>query len=163
MAQLIAVTFEDKDSASEVLRRIRGVEREGQIHLTDTAVLVKDEQGKIHVKNELDSGVETGAVVGGILGGALSFLFPIFGVVVGAAGGALVGRMLEQGVDKDLVKEVSAQLRPGTSALFLMVSEANADAVVAALRGHPGRVYQSSLPDEVEEELRHAVGQGTTP
>lgn len=159
MAELIAITFEDQESAGEVLRRLRDLEKAGQFHLTDTAVLVKDEQGKLHVESELDSGVEAGMVVGGVLGLALSFLFPIAGLVVGAAGGALVGRMLEQGVDKDLVKEVSARLRPGTSALFLMVDRANADAALAAVRQHRGKVYQSSLPDEVEEELRRALGE----
>jgi uncharacterized membrane protein len=161
VAQLIAITFEDQDSAGEALRRIRSLEKAGKIHLTDTAVLVKDEQGKLHQKHELDSGVETGAVVGGILGIALSFLFPVVGLIVGTAGGALVGRMLEQGVDTGLVKDVSAELRPGTSALFLMVDEMNADAAMAAIREFQGKghVYQSSLPDEVEQELRRALGE----
>ena len=164
MAQLIAITFEDQNSAGEALRKLRSLEKAGKIHFTDTAILVKDEQGKIHQKDELDSGVETGLVVGGALGMALSFLFPIVGLVVGAAGGALLGRMLEQGVDKQLVKDVGEQLRPGTSALFVMVDEMNADAVLAAIREFKGkgRVYQSSLPDEVEQELRRALGERVT-
>jgi len=102
-----------------------------------------------------------GAVVGGVLGMALSFLFPIVGMVVGAAGGALVGSMLEQGVDRQLVKDVSEQLRPGTSALFLMTDELNADPVIAAVRDFRGKghVYQTSLPDEVDRELRRALGE----
>ena len=117
MAQLIAITFDDPDAAGEALRRIRSLERAGKFQLTDTAILVKDEHGKLHERHELDSGVEVGAVVGGVLGMALSSLFPIVGMVVGAAVGALVGSMLKQGVDRQLVKDVSKQLRPGTSAL----------------------------------------------
>lgn len=40
MAELIAITFEDQESAGEVLRRLRDLEKAGQFHLTDTAVLV---------------------------------------------------------------------------------------------------------------------------
>jgi uncharacterized membrane protein len=128
----------------------------GKVHFTDTAVLVRDEKGKLHQRHELDSGVETRLVVGGILVMALSFLFPIVAMVVGAAGGAVAGRMLEQGIDKQLVKDVSEQPGPGTSALFLMVDEMKADAALAAIRDFKGkgRAYQSSLPDEVEQELR---------
>jgi uncharacterized membrane protein len=159
MATLVAITFEDQESASDVLRRVRQIEREGQIRLADTAVVVNDREGKIHTKNELDSGVETGATVGGMLGLALSFLFPIAGLAVGIAGGALVGRMFEQGVDKELVKEVREQLKPGTSALFLMVQSGNPDAAIAAVRPHKGKVYQSALSYETEQSLRRALGE----
>jgi uncharacterized membrane protein len=159
MATLVAITFEDQESASDVLRRVRQIEREGQIRLADTAVVVNDREGKIHTKNELDSGVETGATVGGMLGLALSFLFPIAGLAVGIAGGALVGRMFEQGVDKELVKEVREQLTPGTSALFLMVQSGSPDAAIAAVRPHKGKVYQSALSYETEQSLRRALGE----
>jgi uncharacterized membrane protein len=159
MATLVAITFEDQESASDVLRRVRQIEREGQIRLSDTAVVVNDREGKIHTQNELDSGVETGATVGGMLGLALSFLFPLAGLAVGIAGGALVGRMFEQGVDKELVKEVREQLTPGTSALFLMVQSGSPDAAIAAVRPHKGKVYQSALSYETEQSLRRALGE----
>lgn len=159
MTRLVAIIFDEQESAGEVLRRVREIESEGHIRLTDTAVLTRDHEGKIHTKNELDSGVETGATVGGLLGLALSFLFPIAGFAVGVAGGALVGRMFEQGVDTGLVKEVREQLKPGTSALFLMVQDANADAAIAAVRPHKGKLYQSALSYEVEQSLRRALGE----
>jgi uncharacterized membrane protein len=159
MATLVAITFEDQESAGNVLRRIRQLEREGKIRLADTAVLVRERDGRIHTENELDSGVETGAVVGGILGMALSFMFPVAGLVVGVAGGALVGRMLEQGVDQGLVREVRDHLQPGTSALFLMVQDSDAGAVVAAVRPERGQVYQSALSYETEQALRQALGE----
>jgi uncharacterized membrane protein len=159
MATLVAITFEDQESASDVLRRIRQVEREGQIELADTAVLVKDEHGKIHTKNELDSGVETGATVGGLLGLWLSFLFPVAGLAVGIAGGALVGRFFEQGVDKEIVKEVRDELKPGTSALFMMIKGGSPDAAIAAVKPHKGKVYQSALSYDTEQSLRHALGE----
>lgn len=159
MTTLIAITFEEQEAARDVLRRIRQVEREGQIRLTDTAVLVREPDGRIHTEDELDSGVETGMVVGGLLGLALSFLFPVAGLAVGVAGGALVGRMFEQGVDRELVKEVREQLQPGTSALFLMVQDARADAAIATVRPYKGKIYQSALPYETEQSLRRALGE----
>jgi uncharacterized membrane protein len=159
MATLVAITFEDQESANEVLDRVRQVEREGLLRLADTAVLVRDREGNLHTKNELDSGVETGAVVGGLLGLAVSFLFPLAGLAVGAAGGALVGRTFEQGVDKELVKEVREQLQPGTSALFLMVQGGTPDAAIATVRPYRGKVYQSALSYETEQSLRRALGE----
>jgi uncharacterized membrane protein len=161
MPQLVAITFEDQASAGEVLRRVRQLEREGQIGLTDTAVLEKDAEGKIHAKNELDSGVETGAVVGGMLGVMLTFFFPIAGLAAGVAGGALVGRMVEQGVDKQLVNDVSAELKPGTSALFLMVKDGSSPQSIQAVQGFKGKVYQTSISTDAEESLRRVLGERT--
>jgi uncharacterized membrane protein len=41
--------------------------------------------------------------------------------------------------------------------MFLVVREADLDAVLAALRDLPGEVLQSTLSTEAEEALRHAL------
>ena len=90
--------------------------------------------------NEIDSSVKGGAVVGGFLGLLIgSILFPLGGLVIGAAGGALVGKMLDTGIDKGFVKDVSDSLQPGSSALFVTASGGDPAAVVARAAGAQGK------------------------
>ena len=87
----------------------------------------------------------------------LSFLFSLAGIVVGAADGAIVGKMIEPGVDQDFVKDGSAALKPGTSALFFMFDAADPAATLSALRPFKGTLYQTTLSAETEDSLRHAL------
>jgi uncharacterized membrane protein len=79
MADLVVVTFDIESDAREALHALRALEKEGVLHLTDTAVVAKDLDGKVHVKNEWSSGTEIGAVVGGAVGLLTSFFFPVAG------------------------------------------------------------------------------------
>ena len=72
----------------------------------------------------------------------------------GALGGALVGKLLDKGVDQNFVKEVSEELKPGSSAIFFIIRDANVDATLASLRQYRGKVLQTSLPGDAEETLR---------
>jgi uncharacterized membrane protein len=69
----------------------------------------------------------------------------------------VVGAALDRGVSASFIDEVKTTLRPGRSAMFLVVREADLDAVLAALRDLPGDVLQSTLSTEAEEALRHAL------
>src|SRR4029453_18322211 len=64
MADIIAVTFDGADEAEATLRTIRALEAEGKIKPSDTAVVRKDQDGKVTLHNEAGSGTETGAAVG---------------------------------------------------------------------------------------------------
>ncbi len=158
MSNLIVVTFDDPEEAAKVLKSLRSVQKEGYLGLDDSAVVVKDEDGKVHVKNEMDRGVKIGAVGGGFLGLLIgSVFFPIAGLVIGALAGGLVGKSVDLGVDQKFVKEVSEDMQPGTSALFFIVRDAEPDVAVAALRPYKGTVRHTSFPPEAEEELRRIL------
>jgi uncharacterized membrane protein len=77
--------------------------------------------------------------------------------VVGAIGGALVGKTIEPGVDQDFVKDVSAALKPGTSALFFMFNGGDPAATRAALEPFKGTLYQTTLSSDSEAALRRAL------
>ena len=160
MATLVAITFEDQESASDVLRRVRQIERGGPDppgrHRHPGQRSRRKDPRQERARQCSRDGRE---VVGGFLGLHSASCFPVAGLVAGIAGGALVGRMFEQGVDKELVKEVREQLKPGTSALFLMVQSGSPDAAIAAVRPHKGKVYQSALSYETEQSLRRALGE----
>ena len=63
---LVAITFEDVETAEEVRKRLKEVERMEALSLEDAAVVVKDEEGKVHIHGETDRSVKIGAVGGGI-------------------------------------------------------------------------------------------------
>ncbi len=157
MSDLVVMTFDDERQAGEALQSLRRLERQDLVQLDDTAVVVKDQGGKVHTRNEVSSATEVGAVVGAVLGGILTFMFPPLGAVIGAAGGAGVGALLDRGVDGGFVREVQESLRPGTSALFLVVREGNLEAAIPALEPFRGTLRQTTLPTGVEESLRRAL------
>ncbi len=158
MSSLVVVSFDTIDEAQNVLDILKGQKKYGNISFDDTAVVSKDMDGKVHVKNNVSHGTMTATGVGALLGLLLgTIFFPIGGLLLGAGGGALVGRLMNLGVDGDFVKQVSESLTPGTSALFVLVDKADPAVVRAALEGHSGTIIQTTLSEEAEESLKKAL------
>ena len=157
MSQFVAITFDAADQALAALGSVRALEKEGKLHLKDTAVVTKDSDGKVSVKNEASSGTETGAVVGGIVGAMLFFIFPVAGILGGAAIGALVGRAVSPGVDGGFVKEVADDLPAGGSALFLLIKDGDIGLLIGSMRRYEGRVKQTTLDEEAEKALEESL------
>lgn len=160
MSNLVVLTFDNMEDANNVREAIRKEEKQGVISLDDSAVVVRDQDGKVHVHNQVDRGIKIGAVGGGLLGLLIgAIFFPVAGLVIGVLGGMGVGALADLGIQKSFVKDVSHQIQPGTSALFLVVRQANANAVVAALKPYKGEVYQTSLDSEDEDTLRRVLSE----
>ena len=158
MSDLIVVVFDDADQAGQVRATLKSVEHEGRLRLDDSAVVVKDEKGKIHVKDQMDRGVKVGAVTGGLLGILLaSVFFPIGGLIIGAVAGGLIGSAAGLGISKSFIKEVSESMTENSSALFIIVRDGDPDLAVAALRPYQGKILQTTLSPEDEETLRRAL------
>jgi len=157
MSELIVLTFDDTEQAGEALEALKKMQHEGQVKIDDAAVIVKQESGKVEVKNRLDTGVKGGMIGGGLLGLLLAGLFfPVGGILIGAIGGALIGKKLNYGVDDKFVRSVTESLEPGMSALFVMGSGSPA-AVRAVLTPFKGTVYQTTLSEEAVETLTEAL------
>jgi uncharacterized membrane protein len=158
MANLIVLTFDDTEQAIQALETLKKVQSGGYLKLNDAAVIVKDATGKVEIKNQVSSGTLGGALGGSFLGLLIAgVFFPLAGLAIGAIGGALVGKSLHKGVDQDFVKDVTEQLKPGSSALFVMVRSSDPDIAIAALRPYKGKVYQTTLPSDAEEQLQDAL------
>lgn len=99
---------------------------------------------------------EKATVVGALLGGLVGLLFPLAGMAIGAAAGAAVGAATDTGVRRSFVDEVKTTLRPGRSALFLVVTRSE-----AALHAHtspppPAPPPALRPPHQRFPDLRHA-------
>lgn len=158
MANLVVITFTNEGDAEKVRDSLRQLQHAGRLSVDDAAVVVKDAEGKIHLKHEVDRGVKMGAVGGSLLGLLIAgIFFPVAGLVIGAAGGAAVGALTDKGIQKSFVKEVGDALQPGNSALFVIGRDADPNAVLAVLRNYEGKVYHTTLDPEDEAALQSAL------
>ncbi|HEX5166526.1 MAG TPA: DUF1269 domain-containing protein [Thermomicrobiales bacterium] len=157
MSTLTVMTFENMTDAGEALKNLQRVQKADQILIEDSAVVIKDENGKVEILDKRSRAVKVGAVTGGVLGGFLFFFAPVAGVAIGATSGGAIGKLLDTGVEPTFVEQVSNDLQPGTSALFVVTERGNLEAALAALRSLHGSVYHTSLPSEVQQALEEAL------
>ena len=152
----VVIVFDEEGTADQVLRTMKSAEHQGFIDFEDTVVVRKDADGKVHVKNAIDRSTKVGAAGGGLIGLLVGFLFggPIGMMLLGGVGGAIVGALTKNGVDKKFIEDVSDQLKPGTSALFMVVRAARLDVTLAGLRQYQGTVLHTTLPSDLEERLK---------
>jgi uncharacterized membrane protein len=89
----------------------------------------------------------------------LLFFIPFAGLAIGVGMGALFGHFGEKGIDKAFQQQVRDYLKPGTSALFMVIDQVTPDKAVAALSQYGGTVIRTSLSDEDTKRLEEALNQ----
>jgi uncharacterized membrane protein len=87
----------------------------------------------------------------------LIFFVPFFGLAVGAAFGALGAKMADYGISDDFIKQTRNQVTEGTSALFLLTSDAVQNKVIDELKGEQFELISTNLSKEQEDELKAAL------
>jgi len=158
MSDLIAIGYPDEQTAELAADEARRLAKDLIIEPDAIAVIVRDKEGKFHVHTSHHP-VGAGATWGmfwGLLFGLLFFI-PFFGLAIGAGMGALMGKITKSGIDREFQDQVRGMLKPGTSALFLMVEKVTPDKATEALAQYGGTVLKSSLSKEGESELQEAL------
>jgi uncharacterized membrane protein len=72
---------------------------------------------------------------------------------------SLLHRLQRSCIDSSMIESVKGDLRPGTSALVLLSSDAMIDAVVHAFEGQPLELIRSDLSVPQQDQLRWAISQ----
>ncbi|MGW8886774.1 DUF1269 domain-containing protein [Streptomyces sp. NPDC055749] len=159
MSNLFAIAYNDLATADQVRDKLLSLNREHLVELEDVVVVErreKDGRIKLHqANNHLATGAAGGALWGSVIG--LLFFVPFLGAAVGAAAGAAGGAVTDTGVDDDFMRELSANLKPGGAAVFVLVRSAARDKVVPELAKFGGQLIQTSLSKTDEEHLREMV------
>ena len=160
MSGLLVVTFRGEGDAFQALDTVRRLDKNSGIAVHDFAVVEKDADGKLIHRKETDQTTKAGIVGGGALGLMIGLVFfPVLGLAIGATLGGLIGRSLHHNVDPQLVKDVTNDLTPGTSALFLLFDGSPA-ALVGAFEPYRGKVYQTNLDADLEAQLNEQLSRG---
>jgi uncharacterized membrane protein len=159
MSTMVVLTFKDETSAEQMRDKLVGLQKLELIKLSDAAVVVRQQDGKVKVKQAV-SLVGAGALGGAFWGMLIGLLFwaPWLGLAIGAVAGAAGGALSDYGVDDKFIKEVGNKIEPGHSALFLLVERWTEDKVMDEIKDFDAEVLQTSLSKEDEAKLRVAFG-----
>jgi len=145
--EIIVAAFQDPNGASAALEELKQAKKQGLIKIEDAAILVKDADGKLRIKETADMGGGKGAVIGGVLGGVVGLLAGPIGwaALGGAVIGGLVARSHDGGFSDARLKQIGDSLKPNTSAIIAVIDhvwvaeverqmqQAGADTVTASL------------------------------
>jgi uncharacterized membrane protein len=160
MATLVAIGYPDQGTAEQARGTVAGLEADLVIQAEQVAAISRDLEGKYHV-HTTHGGASAGggAMWGGFWGMLFGLLFfiPFAGLAIGAGMGALFGHFGEKGIDKAFQQQVRDYLKPGTSALFMVIDQVTPDKAVAALSQYGGTVIRTSLSDEDTKRLEEAL------
>jgi uncharacterized membrane protein len=160
MATLVAIGYPDEGTAEQARETVQQLESELIIQADQVAAISRDPEGKYHV-HTTHGGASAGGGEGwggfwGLLFGMLFFI-PFAGLALGAGLEALFGHMGEKGIDKAFQEQVRDCVKPGTSALFMVIEQATPDKAVAALQQYGGTVIKTSLSEEDTKRLQEAL------
>ena len=160
MAMLVAIGYPDQVTAEQAMQTVHELEADLIIQAEQVAAISRDLEGKYHV-HTAHGGASAGAGAwwGGFWGLLFGLLFfvPFAGLALGAGMGALFGHFGEKGIDKAFQQQVRDYLKPGTSALFMVIDQVTPDKAVAALQQYGGTVIRTSLSDEDTKRLQDAL------
>ena len=158
MSTLTAWKFPTPQGADDALDRLQKLQAQQLITVQDAAVVSWEIGRKKPKTRELNSTSARGALGGGFWGllFGLIFFVPILGLAVGAALGALSGSLVDVGISDDFINAVREKVTPGTSALFLLSSDAVQDRVREEFQGVQAELISTNLSTDQEDKLREA-------
>ena len=158
MSTLTVFKFSKPDGANLMLDKLSKLQKAQLIKILDAA-LVTWPEGKKAPKTKQVFNLPVLSALDGAFWGmlfGLIFFVPFFGMAIGAAMGALSGKMADYGIDDEFIKATREKVTEGTSALFLLSSDAVQDKVLAELKELEFELIASNLTKEEENELRAA-------
>lgn len=157
MSNLIVIAFPNEADAFELRAALVKLQTQYLIDMEDVVVVTRDFRGKVQLHQAVNL-TTTGAVGGAFWGLLIGMIFmnPLLGVAMGAGAGALSGSLQDIGINDQFMRDLGATFKPDSSALFVLVRKSTPDKVLEALQpfAHKGRVVQTSLTKDKEEELR---------
>jgi uncharacterized membrane protein len=146
-AHLWAIGYDDMDRAEQVRAEATRLGEKLRFLLLDTAVVIRYPDGIVTLNGEPVVSIPyfRGHRFAGFLAGLALGAPPLTGAAVGAWAGRTGGAASEAGLDDDFIREVGAQMRPGTSALFVLDREGDMSAILQGIRGLGGTVLRTNV------------------
>ena len=131
---LVVAVFDDERTAWDAVVTASTIAAQGKLGLHDACLVVRAEDGAVHMRETHDISTSKSGWYGGawgLLGGAI-LGFPIALAAAGAGFGLFAARRRDLGITDEFEHEVAHRLNPGTSAAVVLVDEEHAAEIEGA-------------------------------
>src|SRR3954465_2809072 len=143
MENVIAVSFAEDANAYEALTNLKELGDQGQVDLAGAAVVVREEDGKLAIKDEVGDIGYAGTATGGVVGLIIGILGGPIGVLLGGATGVLVGSLFDMDdLDESdsVLSEMSRTVSVGRPSVVAAVEEQSPEVVDSAIHRMDGTI-----------------------
>jgi uncharacterized membrane protein len=161
---IVGISFEDAFRAQEFLTAATRLAAHGDFTIIDAVIVLKDADGKTHVRETTDpqparsamSGAIWTGLFGLLLGGPVGWLA---GTAIGAGAGAVTAKVVDLGVSDEWVTWFREAVQPGTATIVLLVTNLDRDALVKeAARFTGAELVYANLDASTIERIKEALG-----
>lgn len=160
---LVGISFPDIYRAQEFLTAATGLAAKEQLKLKDAVLVVKDADGKTHVKETIDpepgrtalSGALWAGLFGLVLGGPVGWAA---GLAVGAGAGVVTAKVVDLGISDEWVGWFREAVQPDTATVALLVEDLDRNALVdEAARFAGADLVYANLDDATLDRIKDAL------
>ncbi len=131
---LFGISFDEVLRAEEFLIAMTRLSSTGALVLRDAVVVVKDDDGKVHVRETVDpqpgstalSGAMWTGLIGLLIGGPVGW---VAGVGLGAGTGALIAKFVDVGIPDEWVEWFKSAVQPNTATVVALAADIDLEAL----------------------------------
>ncbi len=160
-ATMFAIRFDHPLKAQECLMAMLRIAGDEVIRIEDAAIVDKDSNGKIRLRQSKDVNAGQGATSGGLYGSLIGIIGGPIGMLaggaLGAAAGGLWGKLRDIGVDDDHMKDMGERILPGENLLFLLLHDIKRERVCREMKRFDGMLFESTADDAFDTELEECL------
>jgi uncharacterized membrane protein len=160
---VLVAEFENDESANLALKNIYVQQNSRAITIKDAAIIRKELDGKIQVKESADSSAGKSTGIGLLAGAAIGLIGGPLGIAAwsaaGAAAGGIAARLHDRGIRNDQLRQVGEELTPGSSALVLVIDPEWTTAIEKSLVAARARVFTTGIAAEMAAQIQITTGE----
>ena len=153
--RLIVAAFDDVAAAETCLENLAQARQDAGAGVLDAALVRRDENNKLQLKELKDMKAGKGAAIGGVVGGLIGLIAGPVGWVAlgGAALGGLMAKLRDSGFPDEKLKALGESLTPGTAAVVAVVKPEMASRVEAMLTERGATRLNEQLGEDLVIDL----------
>ena len=160
---LFGISFDGIARAEEFMLALSRLAGLGHLKLRDAAVIAKDGDGKVRVRETIDpqpgraavSGAMWAGLIGLIVGGPIGW---IAGLAVGAGAGVVTAKVVDFGIPDEWLGWFKDAVRADTATVIALVTDVNLEALITETKRFAGaELVHTTIAPSVAARLAAAL------